>query len=200
MNLRPKKIGSEAAGSGKTGWDFAAGVVNSWPALISAIALFVAIPTAVHFKSEPGTEISLFWGLAKYSKAKALPPEVHPSHYLLPKQQELLVNRPEPILDGTINVRLMRDGRKEILRVGGANVTVIRVRGVDKWGNQISFAANNERKTIDVVGTVACRLEVQYQGLLFLVSIEQTEANQGHSVTVNQISKPSGQLEHVFSQ
>lgn len=199
MKWRPQRTGDELSVSGRTGWDFASVVVNSWPMLISSVALFVAIPVVVHLLAEPGTEISLFGGFVKYSKSKVLPPEVHPPHYLLPKREALLVNRPVPILDGTIHVRLMRDGMKEILRIGGANVMVLSVGGVDKWGNPITFTANNELKSI-IVGGVASRIEIKYQGLFFLVNIEQIDFTQSYVISVSQIAKTSGPLEHVFSR
>jgi hypothetical protein len=172
---------------GRTAFDLLSELLRSWKLFLVVLAIAATVIGIVHLTAKPGTEVSLFWGLAKYQKADTpiptpLPQVIHKelSNYILPKEENLrgYVSYSQqgfkifPILDGAVNFYC--DDHQVIL--GGAEISKISVAGKSDRGDKIK--AHVDPKTgnvvIDLNSSVAI-IELEYKGNLFEIKIYTTD-------------------------
>ena len=141
---------------GRTAWDFAAEALGSWTAIALVCFVCLVIPLFVHLQAEPGSEVSLFYGLIKYQKAKPIPPP--PQEPKKPSPRELdELSLPEertledsgervPILDRALNVTTSYPD----FHLGGYNIELVKLAARSPRGESLPLRVNRANQYIEV--------------------------------------------------
>jgi len=163
-----------------------------------------------HIAANPGSEISLLWGLARYKKSDETPRTTPPavvhmklSNYTLPQEEEYynFVSNSQkgfkkfPILDGAINFYC---NDQEVV-LGGAEVSKISVAGKSDTGEKLN--ARKDPKTGNIVlqlNSDIAFVELGYKGNLFEIKIYAQGELPGR-FWINRISQGSLELSEYRS-
>ncbi len=191
---------SDTQPHGRTGWDFASEIIK-WRILIIFLVgfIFIVVPSVVHVLAEPGTEVSLFFGLVKYQKtkkasqvaesAKAVPPSI--KGYFLPTVKDFSSD-PTPILDGTINLGSSTNAEDGAYFISGANIDVVAFAARTPRGDALVPKVVGGKVLFKQTDTI---VELEYKGNFFVVATEMQTGDEATFVmTVSKLEMPTLKL------
>lgn len=188
---------------GRTPWDFATEAIRSKIAISLVSIICMLVPLTVHFQAEPGTEITLFGGLIKYQKAKAIAPAiaepiktVRPTTdaYVLPKTKNFR-DDPTPILDGTINLSRSSDSTEGAFYISGVNIDIASFGIRTTQGDAVKPKVVHNKAFVLPTDVY---IELEYKGNFFVIETENQQGDEGTFVmTVNKLDAPTMKLKTI---
>jgi hypothetical protein len=195
--------------NGRTPWDLLSDLLtNRWLLVLVALAL-VLVATIVHLNAKPGSEVVLFWGLAKYQKPEQFTqekpptpqeataddirgyflPENVPTHSLKSPVPGQIKSIYEPVQIPILDKGIFVVANVFTITIGGPNVSLLSIAGRSEDGNPL-FIKKTETGALEMRQAKAPHLEMMYKGNLFVLSITQSGAGFG-ALTVKNTSKPT---------
>ncbi len=188
---------------GRTAWDFATEAIKSKTMISLVIILGLLVPWIVHLQAEPGTEVSLFAGLIKYQKAKAVAPIVaepvkltppNTKDYVLPQAKDFQAD-PTPILDGTINLGMPSNPKDGSFYISGANVDIASFAIRTQQGDALKPRVFGNKAVVLPTDTL---IELEYKGNFFLIETLFQRGDEGTFVmTVKKLEAPTMKLKRL---
>lgn len=200
-------MAEESSTKGKTAWDFLAHLIAAPVLLGIALVLALVVGLVTHASAEPGSEVQLLWGLAKYTKAKAKTTEPSSpteapdtSNYVYLKEaftQGLSYSfhtaqpRIYAILDQAVNVYC--DDKAVVF--GGARVEDLAVAGRTEKGHALAVRRDVRTQSLVVeMKSDIAEIELSYKGKFLAARAYRTGEERG-KLWVTPLASPTLRLQ-----